>query len=251
MREKVFRRILRRIEYKDVKPVRLLEVRILQGLAKRSFGMQGNSAEIITDISLSDDPRTGALPRSRTNPLKRFTTGNAVSAPLRNLDPGNALSAPLKYLDPGNALSAPLKYLDPGKALRKYAEFTTACMELLGSGETIGEENSDRLYQDAYRLGSIFRKVTGFRERADLDRLIFYLYRNIDIDMSGSTGSELIVSDCYFSNFYTPEQCMMMSNVDSGIIAGICGGGHLEFTERITEGCERCRACFAGNAESE
>lgn len=225
MREKVFRRILKRIEYKDVKPVRLLEVRILQGLAKRSFGMQGNSAEIITDISLSDDPRTGALPRARMNPLKRFTTGNA--------------------------LSSPLKYLDPDNALRRYAEFTIACMEFLGSDEAMGEENSDRLYQDSYRLGSIIRKVTGLRERADLDRLIFYLYRNIDIDMSGSTDSELIVSDCYFSNFYTPEQCMMMSNVDSGIVAGICGGGRLEFTERITEGCGRCKVCFAGNAESE
>lgn len=212
-----------------------MEVRILQGLAKRSFGMQGKNAEIMTDSSLSDDLRTGAGSRAFRNPLKR--------------------------LDPRNVLTGALRYFDPDNALRRYAEFTTACMEFIGSGEELGSEDeqgsgmgaleqlSGRLYQDAYRLGSIIRRVTGFRERGDLDRLIFYLYRNIDIDMSGSTDSELLVSDCYFSNYYTPEQCRMMSNVDSGIIAGICGGGRLEFTERITEGCGRCRACFADNKE--
>ena len=56
---------------------------------------------------------------------------------------------------------------------------------------------------------------------------------------------EIVVTDCYFSRFYTPEQCAVMSSVDSGIIAGLCGGGTLTFTERITEGCRRCRACFS------
>lgn len=56
---------------------------------------------------------------------------------------------------------------------------------------------------------------------------------------------EIVVTDCYFSRYYTPEQCAVMSSVDSGIIAGLCGGGTLTFTERITEGCRRCRACFS------
>lgn len=56
---------------------------------------------------------------------------------------------------------------------------------------------------------------------------------------------EIVVTDCYFSRYYTPEQCAVMSSVDSGIIAGLCGGGTLTFTERITEGCGRCRACFS------
>ena len=44
------------------------------------------------------------------------------------------------------------------------------------------------------------------------------------------------------SRIYTPEECALMSNVDSGMIAGILGGGSLTFSERITEGCGGCRA---------
>ena len=35
-----------------------------------------------------------------------------------------------------------------------------------------------------------------------------------------------------------------MSCVDSGIISGLCGGGRLTFTKRITEGCTLCTAYF-------
>ena len=49
-----------------------------------------------------------------------------------------------------------------------------------------------------------------------------------------------------FRRFYTPAQCRVMSRVDAGIIAGICGGGKLRFTQRITEDCSCCKACFSG-----
>ena len=62
--------------------------------------------------------------------------------------------------------------------------------------------------------------------------------------MNGTIPGEITVSSCYFSKFYTPKQCALMSYVDSGIIAGLCGGGNLRFTERITEGCGRCTAVF-------
>lgn len=123
------------------------------------------------------------------------------------------------------------------RALANYAAFTRSCMDAQTASPA-------KLYGDAFRLGSFIRKLTGFTQQSDLDRLIIWLYRNIDISMSGSTADELIVSDCYFGRHYTPEQCAVMSNVDSGIISGICGGGRLVFTERITEGCGRCRACL-------
>ena len=63
--------------------------------------------------------------------------------------------------------------------------------------------------------------------------------------MKGHLPGEIIILVCYFANVYTPEQCMTMSLMDWGIIAGICGKGKLVFTERITQGCGRCRAVLA------
>ncbi len=130
------------------------------------------------------------------------------------------------------------------KALRQYAGFTCLCM---GSGDA----DEEKLYQYAYRLGDKIRQITGLTDDEELKRLVILLYRNIGIEMSieGNIGSEhtgeVTVSDCYFSSVYSPEECRLMSFVDSGIVAGICGGGQLRFSRRITEGCESCRACFA------
>lgn len=123
-------------------------------------------------------------------------------------------------------------------ALREYAAFTGKCMKY-------GKADPKKLREEAYRTGNLIRRITGFRERRDIERLIFYLYRNIRISMSGHIPGEIVVSRCYFGRFYSPEQCALMSFVDEGIIAGISGGGELEFAERITEGCGRCRACFS------
>ena len=93
-------------------------------------------------------------------------------------------------------------------------------------------------------LGNRLRRITGFTDSKDLQQLVFFLYRNIHIAMGGRLPGEIRVSSCYFSHFYTPKQCALMSYVDSGIIAGLFGGGNLKFVERITEGCGRCTAIF-------
>lgn len=163
-----------------------------------------------------------------------------------------------------------IAHLSAEEALRAYAGFTVKCMEkCTGSrpgtdarednppGKTAREESrpgrsareerraaARRLYREAYRTGSRIRRITGFTESADTERLVFYLYRNLQITMEGQIPGEIHVADCYFGRMYTPAQCAVMSLVDSGIIAGLCGGGKLKFTERITEGCGRCTACF-------
>ncbi len=131
-------------------------------------------------------------------------------------------------------------FLPPQRALREYASFTKSCME---SGRD-GEKN---LFKEAYAVGRMIRKITGFTENEDLGRLIFLLYRNIGITIRGKLPGDIVIPRCYFSRYYTPRQCQVMSNVDAGIIAGIFGGGNLVFTERITEGCRSCRACFKGS----
>ena len=130
-------------------------------------------------------------------------------------------------------------HLDPDRALRAYAIFTEDCMERLQAEE-------QQLYQEAYRTGILIRRITGFTESRDLQALVFYLYRNLQITMMGQLPGKIAVRDCYFSRFYTPSHCRLMSFVDSGMIAGIFGGGKLVFTERLTEGCRQCTACFTG-----
>ena len=122
-------------------------------------------------------------------------------------------------------------------ALRQYAAFTVSCMEER-------EADPDALFREAYAVGSRLRLLTGFSGKQDAERLVFYLYRNINITMVGNLPGEITVPDCCFARFYTPRQCAVMSAVDAGIIAGICGGGRLRFSQRITEGCGMCRADF-------
>ncbi|MBQ9420900.1 MAG: hypothetical protein IJU30_04005 [Lachnospiraceae bacterium] len=123
------------------------------------------------------------------------------------------------------------------RGLQAYAAFTVRCME---------ETPVDRatLYRSAYRLGRKIRRVTGFRDADDIRKLIFLLYQNIGIEMDGRIPGVIRIQKCYFSRCYSPARCRMMSAVDAGIIAGICGGGKLHFTNRITEGCPQCRAFF-------
>ncbi len=82
------------------------------------------------------------------------------------------------------------------------------------------------------------------------------LYDILDIDFdgsdSGSGSGEITISRCYFSSFYSPEVCQVMSAMDRGLLAGLAGGGELVFIERITEGQPCCRARFtlAGSPSS-
>lgn len=146
------------------------------------------------------------------------------------------LSATARAFDaPGKRIRS----LPPGQALREYAAFTSNCMKSRRA-------DSRRLYRNAYALGNCLRLITGFTDSGDLRRLVFFLYRNLRIAMRGEIPGGLTVTECYFSRFYTPEECAMMSNFDAGFIAGIFGGGALTFTRRITEGYGNCKARFTG-----
>lgn len=141
----------------------------------------------------------------------------------------------------------------PRRARSLYAAFTTSCLHDSGVRSRDSRPQADSrmqavkreaLRREARKLGSAIRRVTGFRKKKDLTRLIFYLYKTIGIRMSGELPGDITVSRCFFSHCYTPRDCAVMSLMDEGVIAGICGGGRLVFSERLTEGCGRCRACF-------
>ncbi|MCR4904308.1 MAG: hypothetical protein K6A23_15725 [Butyrivibrio sp.] len=141
-----------------------------------------------------------------------------------------------------NMPSVQIWYKPYKQALSQYRKYTVKCMEK-------GDINPERIYDTAFKTGSIVRKVTGFANKEDLEKLVFYLYKNIKITMSGDLPGEITVSRCYFSRAYSPSQCRLMSIMDSGIVAGIWGGGSLKFTRRITEGCKNCKACFKNQGQ--
>ena len=96
-------------------------------------------------------------------------------------------------------------------ALEAFALFTK---EKSANGEP------ERMYDVFYRLGQKVKKLSGLTDPKELEELIFFLYRNIEIDMHGSLENEVWIYPCYFSRYYTPEQCALMSNMDAGYQTG-------------------------------
>ena len=194
--------------------------------------------------SLCAEHRRG-MRKSAAEQFRRALTVPVTRGILRALErhtPGWVICLELRVLcnTTARAFGVPerkLRTWSAEKALQEYAVFSAECLNA-------GGQDPARLYREAYRTGARVRRLTGFTEKRDLERLVFYLYRNLGIRMGGQLPGEVTVSRCYFSRFYTPEQCALMSHVDSGMIAGIFGGGKLEFSERITGGCGRCRAHF-------
>lgn len=137
-----------------------------------------------------------------------------------------------------------LSRLSAEDALNEYAMFTLSCMSM-------PDPDPEKVFAAAYSLGEKVRRISGLSAREDLGRLVFLLYRNIDIEMEGSLPGGVTVRSCYFSRLYSPGQCALMSVCDSGIVSGIFGGGSLRFTGRITEGCDACTACFSGRKDND
>lgn len=142
-------------------------------------------------------------------------------------------------------------FLLPGKrlwphpwrdGLREYAEYTHRHCE---------NADPQRLYALSFALGKRLRRVTGFHDAGDLRRLVFWLYGGIGITMDGKLPGEVAVSGCFFSDYYVPSVCALMSHMDSGIVGGIMGGGRLFFTERITEGRPCCIARLRSEVQYE
>jgi hypothetical protein len=102
-----------------------------------------------------------------------------------------------------------------------------------------------RLYGNAYRLARLAGQLFCTRELAGVMTLAQFIYGILEIDLEGTDSGEITIRTCYFSRFYSPEICRLMSALDCGLFAGMWGGGKLTFNQRITEGGARCLAHFA------
>lgn len=146
----------------------------------------------------------------------------------------------------------PLSGLSWEQCLLAYAQFTAQAADAaLREGGDLSALQ-DRLYRNAYQLGRTPGRLLGVHSVDDVIALARVLYDVLDIDFqgsncgngSGSNWGEITISRCYFSTFYSPATCRLMSAMDRGLLGGLAGGGELVFTERITEGWPCCRACF-------
>lgn len=137
-----------------------------------------------------------------------------------------------------------LSGLSREQCLREYARFTAdRAGEALRSGGDLSELR-ERLYRNAYRLGRVPGWLLGVRTVDDVMALGRLLYGILDIEFYGSGSGEITIRRCYFSSFYSPEVCRVMSAMDRGLLAGLAGAGDLVFIQRITEGQPCCRGRF-------
>lgn len=121
------------------------------------------------------------------------------------------------------------------QGLKVFAQFTTQHLES-------SPKLQEKLYQEAYRLGSLLRKILRIKTDEQLATTVFQLYQNIHIDMQGTLPGEVCVKRCFFSAYYTPGLCKIASCMDAGVICGLAHGGTFRFTQRITQGDCQCKA---------
>jgi hypothetical protein len=146
----------------------------------------------------------------------------------------------------------PLAGLSWEQCLLAYAQFTAQEADAALRRNDDLAALQERLYRNAYQLGRTPGRLLGCHGVDDVMVLGRILYAVLDVDFQGSdcgNGSgnnwgEITISRCYFSAFYSPATCRLMSAMDRGLLAGLAGGGELVITERITEGWPCCHACF-------
>ena len=137
-----------------------------------------------------------------------------------------------------------LSGLSREQCLVAYVRFTAdRAEEALRRGDDLSELH-ERLYRNAYRLGWTLGRLLRVHDIDDVMALGRFLYGILDIDFEGSGSGEITIGRCYFSSFYSPEVCQVMSAMDRGLLAGLAGAGELVFSQRVTEGQACCRAHF-------
>lgn len=134
--------------------------------------------------------------------------------------------------------------LSLGEMRRLYAGFSQEAGERALERPSGRPEIERRLYDGAFRMG---RKLAGelrVSTPGEVMAAARILYRGLEIDLEGDPSGEIIVRRCSLSRRYSAGVCRLMSRLDAGLLAGLAGGGDLEFSERLTEGAGCCRARF-------
>jgi len=127
---------------------------------------------------------------------------------------------------------------------RLYAEFSRAGAERALADPSGAAEAERRLFDGAFDLGRAIRDELHVATAAEVMTAARVLYRGLGIDFKGWASGDIVIGRCYFEPHYSASICRLMSRLDAGVLAGLAGGGRLEFSERLTEGAACCRARF-------
>ncbi|HXZ99108.1 MAG TPA: hypothetical protein VEK76_02050 [Candidatus Binatia bacterium] len=126
--------------------------------------------------------------------------------------------------------------------LQRYAAFTAEqAKAALRSGRDL-RATRRALYVSTFGMGGRLRQQLGVKSAADVMVAARAVYRVLGIDLRGTIDGEIRIERCYFSRLYSAPVCDLISTLDQGLLAGLSGGGRLEFRQRITEGAPRCLA---------
>jgi hypothetical protein len=68
------------------------------------------------------------------------------------------------------------------------------------------------------------------------------LYGILGIDFKGNPQGDVVIRRCFFSRFYSPQICEVISSLDEGVAFGLSAGGTFSFNQRITDGKTCCTA---------
>lgn len=132
--------------------------------------------------------------------------------------------------------------------LERYARFTREEAEKSIERPEKRKEVRERLYQNAFAMGSDLRRVYRIRSRRDALQMGRIIYKVLKTDFHGDGACGIVIKRCFFSNYYSAEVCDLISAIDEGMMAGLTSGLRLRFIERITDGNECCKA-FLGIEE--
>jgi len=130
------------------------------------------------------------------------------------------------------------------RRLALYRDWTLEQAVAAPPGTPAGDAAAARLGENGRAFGRRIRKLLRVETEAEALAAARLLYRSLGIDFSGKPGGEISIRRCYFAERYTPGVCRLVSALDEGVLAGLHGGGRLEFRSRLTEGAAACLAKF-------
>ncbi len=138
----------------------------------------------------------------------------------------------------------PMAGLDFDQCLVAYALFTHQQTERYLAESSDLDELQDKLYRGAYQLGRELRNELGISTFKQAVLMMKVIYKMLGIDFASHESNQVVIKSCFFSRYYSPSTCQVISALDKGLAAGLSGGGKLEFYQRITGGSDCCRAKF-------
>lgn len=139
----------------------------------------------------------------------------------------------------------PLERLSYKERLKAFALYTSQEAETrIQAGQDL-ENIKKRLHRNACILGQRIRKDFGIRSPREVMEMSSILYQILGIDFEGDASGRVTIKKCFFSDYYSPQVCQIISSLDEGVAAGLSAGGKLSFSGRITEGKDCCDARLA------